>query len=120
MNTQEVADKLVKYCRQGQNLEAIDELYSDSIVSVEPKGSPAELTEGKVNVVEKTRGFFKSVEEVHSGFVSDPIVCGNHFTISMGNDITFKGQGRMNMEEIGVYEVKEGKIVKEHFFFSMG
>jgi hypothetical protein len=32
-------------------------------------------------------------------------------------DVTMKGQGRMNMDEIAVYEVKDGKIVKEQFFY---
>jgi limonene-1,2-epoxide hydrolase len=35
----------------------------------------------------------------------------------MGMDVTMKGAGRINMEEIAVYEVKDGKIVKEQFFF---
>jgi hypothetical protein len=28
-----------------------------------------------------------------------------------------KGMGRVKMDEIAVYEVKDGKIVKEQFFF---
>lgn len=32
-------------------------------------------------------------------------------------DITMKGQPRMSMEEIVVYEVAGGKIIKEQFFF---
>jgi limonene-1,2-epoxide hydrolase len=35
----------------------------------------------------------------------------------MGMDVTIKGQGRMKMDEVAVYEVKDGKIVLEHFFF---
>jgi hypothetical protein len=31
--------------------------------------------------------------------------------------VTVKGQGRMKMDEIAVYEVKDGKIVKEQFFY---
>jgi hypothetical protein len=32
-------------------------------------------------------------------------------------DVTMKGRGRMNLEEICVYQVKDGKIVREEFFF---
>jgi limonene-1,2-epoxide hydrolase len=32
-------------------------------------------------------------------------------------DVTIRGQGRMKMDEVAVYEVKDGKIVLEHFFF---
>ena len=30
---------------------------------------------------------------------------------------TYKGMGRQKMDEIAVYEVKDGKIVKEQFFY---
>lgn len=39
MSTRYVATELVDRCRQGKNLEAIDRLYADSIVSIEPVGS---------------------------------------------------------------------------------
>jgi hypothetical protein len=35
----------------------------------------------------------------------------------VGMDITMKGQDRMKMDEVAVYEVRDGKIVLEHFFF---
>lgn len=35
----------------------------------------------------------------------------------MGMDVTLKGMGRRQMDEIAVYEVKDGKIVKEQFFY---
>jgi ketosteroid isomerase-like protein len=35
----------------------------------------------------------------------------------MGMDVTMKGFGRMNMDEVCVFEVKDGKIVSEQFFF---
>lgn len=57
------------------------------------------------------------IEEMHGGWCSDPVVGGNHFSVAMGMDVTMKGAGRMNMDEICVYEVKNGKIVKEQFFF---
>jgi len=57
------------------------------------------------------------VEEVHGGWASEPIVAGNFISVAMGMDVTMKGQGRMNMDEIALYEVKDGKIVKEQFFY---
>ena len=38
-------------------------------------------------------------------------------TGAMGMDVTMKGMGRQKMDELAVYEVKDGKIVKEQFFF---
>ncbi|MEL6589043.1 MAG: nuclear transport factor 2 family protein [Bacteroidota bacterium] len=120
MNTQEVANKLVALCRENKNIEAVNTLYADNIVSLEPAGAPAERVEGLEAVRAKTAQFYEMVEAVHGGSVSDPIVAGKHFSVSMGMDVTFKGQGRVNINEICVYEVENGKIVKEQFFFPVG
>jgi sulfur relay (sulfurtransferase) DsrC/TusE family protein len=120
MNTQEVANKLVQLCREGKHAEAIDELYADNVVSKEPKGSPMELTEGKDAVKNKTLQWEESVAEIHSASTSDPLVADNHFSIVMDIDATYKEHGRMPMSEICVYEVKDGKIVSDEFFYRMG
>ena len=54
---------------------------------------------------------------MHGGYSTDPVIAGNHFSVAMGMDVTMKGMGRIKMDEIAVYEVKEGKIIKEQFFF---
>ena len=118
MNTQEVANRLVELCRQGKNEDAINELYADNVVSREPAGSPMELTEGKEAVLGKTQYWHSTVEEVHSGEVSDPIVSGNFFSCTMDMDVTYKEHGRMEMNEVCVFEVKDGQIVSEQFFYN--
>ena len=120
MTTQQVADKLVQYCREGKNVDAITELYDDNIVSKEPEGAPRTITHGKTDVMGKTTSWFESVEEIHGGSISDPIVANNHFAVTMDMDVTYKEYGRMPMSEIAVFEVKDGKIVAEQFFYSMG
>ena len=119
MKTQEVANKLVQLCREGKHAEAIEELYADHVVSKEPKGSPMELTEGKEAVKNKTLQWEESVQEIHSSSCSDPIVADNHFAIVMDIDATYKEHGRMPMSEICVYEVQDGKIVADEFFYKM-
>ena len=37
MSTQEVALKLVDLCRQGRNMEAIQQLYADDVVSTDER-----------------------------------------------------------------------------------
>ncbi|MGN8069622.1 nuclear transport factor 2 family protein [Mucilaginibacter sp. SG564] len=119
MNTQEVANALVQFCREGKNFEAMNELYADDIVSQEQEGGYQEFTRGKEAVLEKSKQWHESVEEIHGGTISDPIVTGNFFAVTMEMDITFKGMGRVNMQEICVYEVKDGKIVYERFFYTV-
>lgn len=120
MITQEVADKLVQLCREGKNYQAIDELYADNVISKEPKGSPMEVTTGKEAVKKKTRQWEESVEELHSAYCSGPIVADSHFSVVMEIDATYKERSRMKLREICVYEVKDGKIIADEFFYRMG
>ena len=118
MTTQEVANKLVAYMRQGQIFEAQTELYGDDIVCIEPEGAMApHLTKGKKAVAEKGKQFASMIEERHGGSCSDPAVGGRYFSISMTLDATLKGMGRQVLDEVCIYEVKDGKIVQEQFFY---
>ncbi len=119
MNTQEVANRLVELCRMGENMQAINELYDQNVVSKEMPGYPGEIVSGKDAVLKKSQDWYASVEEFHGGEISDPVIAGNHFTCSMKMDCTFKEQGRMEIEEVCVYQVNDGKITGEQFFYDM-
>ncbi len=119
MTTQEVANQLVKLCREGQFAKAQADLYSADVVSIEPKGAPNERVEGIAAVNKKGEEWDAMVQEVHSSEISDPLVAGDFFSISMISNVTFKGApGPTQMEEICLYEVKNGKIVLEQFFYT--
>jgi hypothetical protein len=123
VNTEAVAKRLVELCRQGKFEEAQNELYSNDAVSIEMEGLPAGSignAKGLDAIREKGRQFNAGIEAVHGGTVSDPIVTGNWFSIVLTMDATFKGRGRVNMEEICVYQVRDGKIVREQFFYDVG
>src|ERR1700743_4030365 len=111
MNTHEVAQKLVEFCREGKNIDAINELYADNVISLEHPGTPMAHTEGKDAVLEKNNNWSQSVEAVHSATISYPVVTGDFFAVAMDMDVTYKKSGRMEMHEIAVYQVKDGKIV---------
>ncbi len=123
MNTEAVAKRLVELCRQGKYEEAQIELYADDAVSIEMDGLPPGSignAKGLEAIREKGRQFNAGIEAVHGGSVSDPIVTGNWFSLVLTMDATFKGRGRVNMEEICVYQVRNGKIVREQFFYDVG
>ena len=119
MTTQEIANRLVEICRTGQYETAYQELYHPDIVSIEPDGAPNPVIKGMAGIIKKGQEWAAMVEEVHSGIVSDPVVADNHFSCVMETDITFKGRGRSKLSEVCVYEVQDGKIVKEQFFYTM-
>ena len=119
MTTKEVANRLHELFQENKWMEAQQELFSDDAESIEPpKGEMQGLktVKGREALKQKGADFNNMLEEMHGGFCSKP-VGGNFFSVAMGMDATFKGMGRMNMDEVCVYEVKDGKIVKEQFFY---
>lgn len=118
MTTQEVADRFNELSQQGKFKEIQEELYADDAVSIEPAGTPGlQNAEGLEAIKQKGEKFQEMTEEMHSAYSKEPVVAGTHFSVAMGMDITMKGMGRVQMDEIAVYQVKDGKIVKEQFFF---
>jgi hypothetical protein len=119
MTIQEVANRLVAYCREGKFDTAQKELYADDATSIEPSGSPGfKSVTGKDKIIEKGHQFQTMIEQVHSSSISEPNIAGDFFSIAILFDVTLKGMGRVNMDEIAVYCVKEGKVISEHFFYS--
>ena len=118
MKTEEIAKRLIALCKEAKWEEAQKELYAADVVSIEPFATPAfeKETRGLNAIIEKGKKFSAMVEAMHSLTVSEPLVAGNSFACTMRMDITMKGQGRMDMAELCVYQVKDGKIVSEQFF----
>ena len=61
----------------------------------------------------KGKKFNEMIEEMHGGFLSDLVMDVNFISCTMGKGVTMKGTGRMKMDEIVVYKVKNGKIIIE-------
>src|SRR5579871_472372 len=120
MTIQEVADKLVSLCKQGNFEAATKELYSPDIVSVEPTAPPGQSRESKGIAAVAAKGeWWVANHEVHSSAVEGPLVANTHFAVKFKMDVTFKPKNqRFTMEEIAVYKVVEGKIVYEEFFYA--
>lgn len=118
MTTQEVANRLHELFNEYKWSDAQQELFSEDAESIEPENSPGmKSVKGLDAIRKKGEDFNNMVEEMHGGYVSEPIVAGNHIAVAMGMDVTYKGMGRQKMDEIALYEVKDGKIVKEQFFY---
>jgi hypothetical protein len=123
MNTEAVAKRLVELCRKGDYEQAQRELYAQDAVSIEMPGAPAGAlgdAQGLEAIIEKGRQFASMVEAMHSSEVSDPLVAGPWFGVTMTMDVTFKGRGRVQMSELCVYRVRDGKVASEQFFYDMG
>jgi hypothetical protein len=117
MTTQEIAGRLVILCRQGQFETAQKELFSKDIISIEPNATPdfAKETKGLDAIIEKGHKFDSMVEKMHSLEVSEPLVATNSFSCLLRMEATMKGRGHMDMTELCIYKVKDGKIISEEF-----
>jgi hypothetical protein len=117
MNTEQVAKKVVELVRKQAWYEALDTLYDRDIVSVEAYsgggGSPE--THG-TDGVRKKIDWWVSAMQIHSFTASDPFVGHDRFVVQYDADVTEKSsKERRQISEVGVYTVKNGKIVREEF-----
>ena len=119
MTIQEVAAKLVEYCRKGDFEGAQKELLSADAPGIEPEGANMPSVRGRDAIIEKGHQFQAMLEAVHGITVSEPVIAGEFFSIALLMDVTMKGMGRLNMDELIVYHVRDGKIVSEQYFYSM-
>lgn len=118
MSTQQVATRLAELCRQGKFEAAQKELFAEDAVSIERQATPEfpKETKGLRAIIEKGHKWETMLEQVHGCTASAPMVAGNAIAMTLTMYVTMKGRGRMKIEEVCVYEVKDGKIASEQFF----
>jgi hypothetical protein len=118
MSTQQIATRLAELCNKGEFEAAQKELFANDAVSIEQHETPAfpKETKGLQAIIQKGHHWAASLEKVHECSVSKPLVAGNAIAMALSMDVTMKGRGRMKLEEVCVYEVKDGKIASEQFF----
>ncbi len=115
MTTQEIANRLVELCNKQDYETCYEELYSPEIVSIEADGTSVQGFEA---MAAKGKQWNESIEKWNGAGAGAPIVSGNHFSVPMWMDLQYKGApAAMKFEEIAVYQVKDGKVVKEQFFY---
>ena len=107
---------LLDMVRKGQMLEAFEKYYSEDVVMQENNDPPRV---GKAANREFEKQFLSSIEEVHDTQIKNVAYStdGNVVMIQSFMDVTMKGPGRVQMEEVAVQTWKNGKIVNEKFFY---
>ena len=124
MDLKEIAKELVDGCRAGaaKIRENLDKLYADDAVSVEAAdmGGQGRETKGKAGIHGK-HDWWESAMEEHATSITGPFYHGDdQFSVLFDVDATDKESGkRIQMKEIGVYHVKDGKIVREEFHYAV-
>ena len=115
--TEEVAKRVVELVRKQAWYDALDALYDKDVVSVEAftfDGSSPE-TRGIKGVREKVDEWLEMME-IHSFTANGPFVANDRFVVQFDAEVTNKkSKERRKLSEVGVYTVKNGKIVREEF-----
>ena len=122
MSSLEIGKQLAELCRQGRNLDALNTLFADELVSVEAGVPPGRSREAKgLDAVKAKSAWWIENHEIHSASVTGPWPHDDKFILGFKYDITNKPSGqRMQIDEMALYHVANGKIVREEFFYSMG
>ena len=123
MTNSEIADRLVAYCKAGDEARGLDELYHPEAVSVESVAGPG-MDNRETKGIEGIRGkhaWWESAMEVHEAKVDGPYPHGDdQFAVIFEIDVTERASGnRMQMKEVGVYHTADGQITREEFFYAM-
>jgi hypothetical protein len=99
---------------QGKALEAFDTYYDESVIMQENENAP---TVGKRANRRREEEFFSSVVEFRGAKPLKTTVGENTTMVQWHYDYTHKDWGVRNYTQVSVQEWKDGKIVREQFFY---
>jgi len=114
----EVGQALIAMVRAGQ-FDPNTQLWAPKFSSVEGLGVSLEWS-GRKAVAAKNQDFHNT-NIIHSCTPDGPYVGATGFAVHYTMDIECKTDGsRKTMTEVGVYTVKNGKIIREEFMYAAG
>ncbi len=121
MTTQEIANHYYELANQSNWAEIQKEFHDENIINREPehvaeRGMQVE-TKGRAALWAKSAANREMIQTIHTQTCSKPLVAGDFFTLVLTRDMTLKNGPRVQKEEVGVFQVKNGKIIQEQFFY---
>lgn len=116
-STADLAADFVALLKEGKHEDAARAYNAEDIASYENMPGPMAECHGKQAVKGKGE-WWTANHEVHEFTTAGPYLNGDQFAVHFYFDVTVKESGeRRKMHEIGLYTVKDGKIVEERFFY---
>ena len=117
MDLRALAEDFVALYNAGKHEDIAQKYWADDVVSIENMEGPMARLEGKPAVQGKSDWWF-GAHEVHSTAAEGPFLNGDQFGVRFTMDVTFKETGeRTKSSELGLYTVRDGKIVEERFYY---
>lgn len=113
-SAREIGSSLVEMFNRGQLREVEEMWWSPRITSIEGMG---QAWDGRA-AVEGKNAWWAQTNRMVSGSAEGPYVGATGFSVKFHLEVEDKNTGqRTIMDEIGVYTVKDGKIVQEEFMY---
>jgi ketosteroid isomerase-like protein len=117
MTARDTAEAFTAMLKAGDHEGAAAKFNAPTIVSREAMDGPMARVEGAAAVKAKSEWWYAN-HTVHEVTTEGPFVNGDQFAVRFTMDVTEKATGKRNKHaEIGLYTVKDGKIVEEQFFY---
>lgn len=119
MSLEENVKGYFDHLSKGDAMGAFEKYYAEDVVMQEPGDEPRV---GKEANRKFEQDYIASIEEMHGAEIKNVAINSEKgiVFIQAWMDATFKGFGRMQMEEVQVQTWKDGQIVHEQFFYNKG
>jgi SnoaL-like domain len=117
MTTAELAKVFTAMLKAGQHHDAAAQFNAPDIISLEAMEGPMARVQGTAAVKAKSDWWY-GAHDIHKTEATGPYVNGDQFAVIFDVDVTLKETGqRTAMQEVGLYTVRNGKIVEEKFMY---
>ena len=118
MSTQQVATRLVELLRAGEFNTVYDELFHPTeVVHDEPQSPYFAHVVGVADIKSKDAQMQAGIASFEGMHVGEPAVARDYFAIPYQMKFTLQDGTAVDLDEIIVYHVRDGKIVLEKFFY---
>jgi len=112
----EIANGLKEMVSEQRFVEAYQLLFSEDAESIDPLDTSGQPLKGLTTLLEREKDFLSRITAIHKITLSEPVIAGSYFTLSLKMSFEVQNQGHMEVEEICLYKVKNGKIISQQFF----
>ncbi|MEM6912680.1 MAG: SnoaL-like domain-containing protein [Pseudomonadota bacterium] len=120
VDVERIAEAFLANCRAGKDRDNLDAFYADDAVSVEAMAPPGQAREkkGLVAIHGKHDFWHHAMEELESS-AEGPFYDGSgRFSVIFKAQAKDRATGEViDLHEVAVYTVEDGKIVREEFFY---
>lgn len=118
MTTKQIAEKLTSLLKEGKFDEVYDTLFDqEKVKHIEPQSPYFPDIKGVKAIKEKDEIMRGNIAEFHSMEVGEAITSKDFIALPYKASFTLKDGNKTELDEIILYQVENGKIILEQFFY---